>query len=53
MVDDICVSSCGPVYSVFLAHSGELAEIDETMIPVFERIGEKNGDPMFMHEHSV
>ncbi|PWK45909.1 hypothetical protein [Pseudomonas sp. OV226] len=31
----------------------QLGEIDETMIPVFERIGEKNGDPMFMHEHSV
>lgn len=28
-VDDICVSSHGPVYSVFLAHAGELAEINE------------------------
>jgi chorismate dehydratase len=27
MVDDVCVSSRGPVYSVFLAHDGELAEI--------------------------
>jgi chorismate dehydratase len=29
LVDDICVASHGPVYSVFLAHAGELAEIDE------------------------
>lgn len=29
LVDGICVASHGPVYSVFLAHCGELAEIDE------------------------
>lgn len=29
MVDDVCVSSDGPVYSVFLAHVGELSEIKE------------------------
>lgn len=29
LVDDICVSSHGPVHSVFLAHAGELAEIEE------------------------
>ncbi len=29
LVDDVCVSSHGPVYSVFLAHAGELAEIAE------------------------
>jgi chorismate dehydratase len=29
LVDDVCVASHGPVYSVFLAHAGELAEIEE------------------------
>ena len=29
LVDDVCVSSHGPVYSVFLAHAGELADIHE------------------------
>jgi len=29
LVDGICVSSHGPVYSVFLAYSGELTEIQE------------------------
>ena len=29
LVDGICVSSRGPVYSVFLAYGGELAEIEE------------------------
>ena len=29
LVDGVCVASHGPVYSVFLAHAGELAEIDE------------------------
>ncbi|MCF5471081.1 hypothetical protein [Pseudomonas syringae] len=29
----------------------QLGEVDDTMVPVFERIGEKNGDPMFMHAH--
>jgi predicted solute-binding protein len=29
LVDDVCIASRGPVYSVFLAHAGELAEIDE------------------------
>jgi len=29
LVDDVCVSSRGPVYSVFLAHAGELGEIAE------------------------
>lgn len=31
----------------------QLGEIDDAMKPVFKRIGEKNGDPMFMHEHFV
>jgi hypothetical protein len=30
----------------------QLGEIDENMVPVFARIGEKNGDPMFTHEHA-
>ena len=29
LVDGVCVSSHGPVHSVFLAHAGELAEIEE------------------------
>ena len=29
VVDGVCVASHGPVHSVFLAHAGELAEIDE------------------------
>ena len=29
LVDDICVASHGPVHSVFLAHAGELSEIEE------------------------
>jgi chorismate dehydratase len=29
LVDGVCVSSHGPVHSVFLAHTGELTEIDE------------------------
>ena len=29
LVDGVCVSSHGPVHSVFVAHAGELAEIDE------------------------
>ena len=29
LVDGVCVASHGSVYSVFLAHAGELAEIDE------------------------
>ena len=29
LVDDVCVSSHGPVHSVFLAHAGELAEVEE------------------------
>jgi chorismate dehydratase len=32
LVDDVCISSHGPVYSVFLAHAGELAEIVEIEI---------------------
>lgn len=31
----------------------QLGEIDDAMKPVFKRIGERNGDPMFMHEHFV
>lgn len=30
----------------------QFGEIDEDMEPVFSRIGEKNGDPMFMHAHA-
>lgn len=29
LVDGVCVSSHGPVHSVFVAHAGELAEIEE------------------------
>jgi chorismate dehydratase len=29
LVDGVCVASHGPVHSVFLAHAGELAEIEE------------------------
>lgn len=29
LVDGVCIASDGPVYSVFLAHAGELAEIEE------------------------
>jgi len=29
IVDDVCISSDGPVYSVVLAHIGELSEIEE------------------------
>jgi chorismate dehydratase len=29
LVDGVCIASHGPVYSVFLAHAGELDEIDE------------------------
>jgi chorismate dehydratase len=32
LVDGVCVASHGPVYSVFLAHAGELGEIDEIEI---------------------
>src|SRR4051794_10628614 len=29
LVDDVCIASHGPVYSVFLAHAGEREEIEE------------------------
>jgi chorismate dehydratase len=29
IVDDVCIASDGPVYSVVLAHAGELSEIEE------------------------
>ena len=29
LVDDVCIASKGPVYSVFLAHAGDLSEIEE------------------------
>jgi len=38
-VDDVCVSSHGPVHSVFLAHAGELAEIDEIEIDPASQTG--------------
>lgn len=39
LVDDVCVSSDGPVHSVFLAHAGELAEIDEIEIDPASQTG--------------
>jgi chorismate dehydratase len=32
LVDGVCVSSHGPVHSVFLAHTGELTEIEEVEV---------------------
>lgn len=39
LVDDVCVSSHGPVHSVFLAHAGELAEIAEIEVDPASQTG--------------
>ena len=39
LVEGVCVSSHGPVHSVFLAHAGDLAEIEEIEFDPVRRRG--------------